>query len=639
MIIGMHKYLFFGTSQELDHFFFRAQQQGFVEFISPYEKRLIETPEEIEQILFAMKVLKKQPVLKQYTGEHSLHFAQKVSFEILELYGEVEKYAEEKRLLEAEVARVAPFGNFSMEDIHYIETEGKRKIQFFCRKSLLGHDVDLPEEVFYVATSYDLDYYISISPEARHYPKMIEMRIDRPHGDLKRQLLEIGDLLHEKEQKLKQYAIYLEALHEALVELLNHDALDRAKKEVSYPMGSFFAVEAWVPQNKKVALFSLLDGMAVHCEQIAIEQEDKVPTCMENKGIARIGEDLVRIYDIPAVTDKDPSLWVLGAFSLFFSMIVADAGYGLLYLGLAFYLRYKFPLAKASGKRIVQLFTILASACIAWGVISSAYFGIKMEPGSFLSRISLIHHLAEKKAEYHRMQNDDVYKQWVLEYPAVKVANSGREVLQAGILVNKEGHTKHELLNDLVDNILLEVALLIGILHISSSFLRYLSRHFAGIGWIAFMLGGYLYFPNFLHATSIVHFLGMIDKGTSKEIGLQLIYGGMGGAMLLGMIQQGWKGIKEIASVISVFADVLSYLRLYALALASTIMAETFNEQGIAVGLALGMLVMFAGHSVNMVLAMMGGVIHGLRLNFLEWFHYSFEGGGRLFKPLKKLRL
>jgi V/A-type H+-transporting ATPase subunit I len=50
-----------------------------------------------------------------------------------------------------------------------------------------------------------------------------------------------------------------------------------------------------------------------------------------------------------------------------------------------------------------------------------------------------------------------------------------------------------------------------------------------------------------------------------------------------------------------------------------------------------GILVIMIGHLVNLALAIMGGVIHGLRLNFLEWYHYSFIGGGKPFKPLEKI--
>ncbi len=91
-------------------------------------------------------------------------------------------------------------------------------------------------------------------------------------------------------------------------------------------------------------------------------------------------------------------------------------------------------------------------------------------------------------------------------------------------------------------------------------------------------------------------------------------------------------------TVIEVFADVLSYLRLYALALAGSIMANTFNSFGLNMPIAIGIVVIIVGHSLNIVLSVMGGVIHGLRLNFLEWYHYSFEGEGKKHKPLALLQ-
>ncbi|MBI3900851.1 MAG: V-type ATP synthase subunit I, partial [Chlamydiia bacterium] len=91
--------------------------------------------------------------------------------------------------------------------------------------------------------------------------------------------------------------------------------------------------------------------------------------------------------------------------------------------------------------------------------------------------------------------------------------------------------------------------------------------------------------------------------------------------------------------VIQVFADVMSYLRIYALSLAGMIMAATFNRIAASAPFFLGILVILAGHALNLVLALMGGVIHGLRLNFIEWYHYSFEGGGRKFNPLSLLKI
>jgi V/A-type H+-transporting ATPase subunit I len=108
--------------------------------------------------------------------------------------------------------------------------------------------------------------------------------------------------------------------------------------------------------------------------------------------------------------------------------------------------------------------------------------------------------------------------------------------------------------------------------------------------------------------------------------------------MLAALIQRGWQGLHEIANIVTVFSDVLSYLRLYALSLAGAIMAETFNQEGAGLGLFIGFIIILIGHIVNIGLSFMGGVIHGLRLNFLEWYHHCFYGGGRLFKPLTKLK-
>jgi V/A-type H+-transporting ATPase subunit I len=68
------------------------------------------------------------------------------------------------------------------------------------------------------------------------------------------------------------------------------------------------------------------------------------------------------------------------------------------------------------------------------------------------------------------------------------------------------------------------------------------------------------------------------------------------------------------------------------------IMASTFNLIGMDLGLFGGAITILGGHLSNIAVSIMGGVIHGLRLNFLEWYHYSFEGGGRLFHPLKLRR-
>ncbi len=607
MIVNLRKYLILGANEDLDKFFNRAQEQGFLEFITLSNKKSVETSENIAQIMHVLKSLKKLPLKKPYVGGGELEYALEVCQKVLFYEKEIEKQQEEIRLLRAEIARVSPFGDFSRADIEYIEKFGKKKIQFFAMKEAKSHQTSFSDEVIYVGTEYDLDYFITINPERVTYPHMIEMRIDRPLGELKLQLSEVVESQHRMETELKQFAGHIDFLQHIVIELLNDHHLNRAKEEASYPLEdvSLFIIEAWVPENRVAFLFALVDGMSIYCEEVIIEETDKVPTCMENKGTSRIGEDLVKIYDIPATTDKDPSSFVFWAFVLFFAMIVNDAGYGLLYLTIALVCKWKFPNLHGAKKRFLNLFLILSCACIGWGVLTSSYFGVAIDSKSFLGEISVLKHLAAFKAE---------------------------GAMQALPSSSGEISLSNEMLGEYSRDVLLELSLIVGIVHVSISLLRYVKRNWSAIGWVIFLVGGYLYFPSVLKATPLLH----INNGT--EIGLQLIYGGIGGAIALALIQKRLAGLAEIPNLVQVFADVLSYLRLYALGLAGSIMAETFNGIGQYIGLVAGIFATIVGHAVNILLGIMAGVIHGLRLNFLEWYHYSFDGNGKLFNPLKKIK-
>jgi V/A-type H+-transporting ATPase subunit I len=639
MIRDVSKYLILGTLEDLDRFFAQAQEQGFLEFISISQKKPAQTPVTIQNLLQSIKILKKQPFKEPYQGGGDLTLAMQLSERIVELKEDLEKLHEERRVLETEKSRVAPFGDFSMDDLSDIERAGKRKIQFFCMKTARRPKVAYPDELIYIGTEYDLDYFISISPETLYPPGMIEMRIDAPLGEIQNRLDFVSDAIYRFEHELKDQAAYLEFLQDIMVEELNGYHLQCAKKEVAFPLkNSVFFVEAWVPKSKTAMLHGLIDGMSIHAEEIALDPSDRIPTYLENQGTSLIGEDLIKIYDIPAITDKDPSAWVLWFFTFFFAIIVGDAGYGVIFLAVALYLKKKFPRLHGSQKRMLKLFTILSCASIFWGVVTSSYLGLKLAPSNVLSEISPTHYLIERKAEYHLKNQDDVYKFWLKRFPQISEATSGKEMLEMAA-EKKKNVTVYPIVDEFFSNVMLELILVIGIVHISFGFLRYLRRNIAGLGWVCFLVGGYFFFPSILHATTTLEFMGWITKPISSALGLQCIYVGVGFAILAGFIQHRLKGLGEVAHVVQVIADVLSYLRLYALSLAGAIMASTFNQEGSALNLFLGFLVILAGHSINMLLALGGGFIHGLRLNFIEWYHYCFDGGGRLFKPLHKLKL
>jgi V/A-type H+-transporting ATPase subunit I len=111
---------------------------------------------------------------------------------------------------------------------------------------------------------------------------------------------------------------------------------------------------------------------------------------------------------------------------------------------------------------------------------------------------------------------------------------------------------------------------------------------------------------------------------------------GVGGKQLL-------DGLLALTAVTKLFGDVLSYLRLFALGLASASLAMTFNQLAVdvaaalpVIGLLFKVLILLVGHMLNFVLTVVSGVIHGLRLNLIEFYNWSLADEGYPFQPFAK---
>lgn len=628
------KILFLGLEDDKDAFFQSAQEEGIIHFIDPNQSAHKEVPQDVQRISAAIKVLRGLPSHEQEENYQALDADQIVN-DILLLHEKNEKLLEEIRVKTIEISRIEPFGRFSFEDISYIEKKGKCKIQFFCARPNAFEEEPEPENLIFVSAEHGLDYYIAINDHPVAYERMIEMKFDHTLDELKQQVKAAQKEHYKIEHDLKHYVKYNEFLHHALVDKLNQYHLYNAQTYVQQTMGGkLFAVEGWVPANKVDQLNAMINNLNIYSEEIAIEPTDAVPTYLENHGFSRLGEDLVHIYDTPSASDKDPSMWVLGGFALFFAFIIGDAGYGLIYLALALFLRYKYPNLKGTAKRVLNLFTVLCIGCVIWGTLMTSFFGMQIDINNPLRKLSLVQWLAEKKVGYHINHHDEVAKEWIEKYPELKDVKDPHEFVS----FSPDPSKGHLILNRMTDNIMFELALFVGVVHLILSLLRYTLRNWQNIGWVAFLIGAYLYFPLYLKTPSLLNYVGGVDLVKGGAFGFQLMLAGIGVAWILSIIRHGWTGIFEVMVLIQVFADTLSYLRLYALGLAGAIVASTINEIASGLPLFIGILLILVSHFVNIILGTMSGIIHGLRLNFLEWYHYSFEGGGRQFQPLKLLK-
>lgn len=637
MRYDVKKFLFVGVSAERNRFFEKAQQLGIVHFVEMKSKAK-EIPADVRDTMTAIKVVRGLPPTDQEDVE-DVSMADEMIQTILALKQRKEKLAEEERVTRLDIARVEVFGDFSPQDIASLEKETARKVQYYFTKEGYAEHNPVPNELIYVGRESGLDYFMGLNKEPKQYPKMVEMFVPQSVGQLKARLKDIDQEIHQKEQLLKSYAKYNNFLHHVLLHKLNFYNLHTAQEDVKWEMdNALFAIEGWVPINKVAALHTLSESLNVHMEEIAFNPTDTPPTVLENSGVARLGEDLVNIYDTPAYSDQDPSLWVLVFFAFFFAFIVGDGGYGLIFLAAALFVKYKYTLGK-TWTRVVNLVVLLGFACICWGLLTTSFFGINIGIDNPLRKVSIINWMVKKKAAYLIQQKDAEWKSWVKKFPQLATVTDPEEFVRKGTELSPNGQIVKGIFPSFADNIMFELAIFIGVVHLIVSMLRYLRRNWTFLGWIIFLIGAYLYFSVFLEVNSIVHFIFGAEREAGFRDGLYLMIGGITIATVIGLVKNKLLGLLEPMTVIQLFGDSMSYLRLYALGLSGSMLTSTMMDLAGSVNVVFGIVILLIGHTVNIILSIMGGTIHGLRLNFLESYHYSFEGGGKPFKPLRKLTI
>ncbi|MFV1967459.1 MAG: hypothetical protein ACC628_18675 [Pirellulaceae bacterium] len=202
--------------------------------------------------------------------------------------------------------------------------------------------------------------------------------------------------------------------------------------------------------------------------------------------------------------------------------------------------------------------------------------------------------------------------------------------------------------------VMMPLTIVIGVVHLSVANLAMAwvkvgkASALSSLGWVAVMAGA--------TAGGIGVFGNAADDTAARltDIGAGLLAGGLAAVFLFSSdrpllslslknhvlrVVDGFQGLTGISGL---FGDVLSYLRLFALGLSSAKLAETFNslardawdDAGFGVIAAIGILLL--GHTLNLLLGIMSGVVHGLRLNCIEFFKWSLPGEGYLFTTFAK---
>jgi V/A-type H+-transporting ATPase subunit I len=183
------------------------------------------------------------------------------------------------------------------------------------------------------------------------------------------------------------------------------------------------------------------------------------------------------------------------------------------------------------------------------------------------------------------------------------------------------------------------ISVIMGMIHISIALAIkfYRTKDLPTLGWIIVIWSGYFLLNS------------KMGKGEENPVAMYIAIAGLGLVVLFtsksrNPILRILIGLNGSLGVVQLLADCLSYMRLFALGLATMYMCQTFNMladmayKGLPyIGFIPAVLILISGHAINLLLGIMGGVVHGLRLNFLEWYRWCFEGDGLVFKPFRKI--
>ena len=418
----------------------------------------------------------------------------------------------------------------------------------------------------------------------------------RPLSELRRRLEEIeeqlADLHHERVGLTRWCDLLAGALDEA------DDAAARAAAVRQSLKGhSVFALQAWIPRDAtdEIYQFAKENNLAVTIEPPAPDEEP--PTLLHNPERVAGSEGLVTFYKTPAYRSWDPSLIAYGSFAVFFAMIIADAGYGVIFALLTAYFWKRMRQTRA-GRRASNVLATVVGLTIVYGVVCGSYFGVSPAADSSLGKLRML----------------DAQSQ----------------------------------------SLMMPLTILIGVIHLSLANLitAWLERRrlaaLSSLGWVAVMIGATL------AGMGVFADLSGPTADKLEQGGSVLLIGGLAAVFLFSSqrpllslsiknhVLRIFEGLQGLTGLSGLFGDVLSYLRLFALGLSSAKLAETFNrlgasawdEAGFGVIAAIGIVIL--GHTLNLVLGIMSGVVHGLRLNCIEFFKWSLPEEGYSFKAFAK---
>ncbi len=557
----------------------------------------------------------KRPAASQVVTDEEI---KGIVAETLQLESHLRDLAEEHESISEQIAHTLPWGDFQMPAAEVLRG---RQLYFYRlphrQVKAASQEVNKHGVAHVVSTDRHFEYWLVIAQQPlTKMPCDPEQLDPRPLSQLQSRLAEIEQAREQLQLQRLALTRWLEHLRARSAAILDETARLRATQRGLID-GPIFVLQGWVAARRLVELKAFAADHGLVLRSRPPRAAENPPTLLSNPRPISGAEGAVTFFMTPGYRAWDPTWVMFVSFAAFFAMILADAGYGLVLAGILAIVARSLG-SSESGRRFRQLAVFMVAVTIVYGVLIGSYFGFEPPAGSVLDRLI--------------------------------IKSQGLSIMQ-----NREA--------------MMVLSATIGVFHLVLANVivawRWLgSAHaLASVGWVLALLGGWLLALAAIPKPDIMTLVARWFGGAAENWGTTLdtcgwwmLGAGLGLVFLFSSVQpicltspRAWllrcfDGLMGLTGVSKAFGDTLSYLRLFALGLASAQLAITFNQlasdasQIQGVGVLLGLLIFLLGHTLNLLLAVVGGVVHGLRLNCIEFFSWSLTDEGQPFEAFAMRR-
>ncbi|MBV6647443.1 MAG: V-type ATP synthase subunit I [Cyclobacteriaceae bacterium] len=501
--------------------------------------------------------------------------------------------------------KLLPWGSFDAEKLSRLVQSGIQ-VSFYVADKKEFNKVDLSQLTYQVVHEGADRLYLVVVSANKPISLPFE-EVDLPVTSartIQSREKHVADREVERARTMLSYAPYLPLLSEEWTKVENLWLLNQADGSYEeYAEGSILHMAGWFPTHMEGRLQHFMREENLAYVFRDPRRGDSVPVLLKNPKYPKLFESITRIFQLPTYYEMDLTPFIAVFYPILFAYCLGDAGYGLI-LGTGALVGW-FTFLRSS-RNLAVLGIILGVITTLMGVVKSgSVFGLPITT-----------------------PEANLFFQYLAQYVVIPD--------DRGVIFNA-----------------FNVALLIGVVQILTGIVvsivnkvRYksLQEGLPQLGKLLMVVALiWMFLADMQDVVALKPFVNVRRITLAVGVLLVVFFHDMG----LPVFRRALSGFLPLFFILTgILGDVLSYVRLFALGVASSVLGLVVNQIGMQImgdnwwGVLLGVVFLLIGHSLNFALAALGAFVHPLRLTFVEFYNNAqFEGGGIPYKPLHKIKV